>query len=96
MLLQLVRTGALRAFGGKCITATNGMSLLPTPSAEEDARTLGASPYPEGTTPEHELLVNKLAGAGTGGSVPDIKVSNSSGTCLGVMDYAMVAAQNVG
>ncbi|PPQ92042.1 hypothetical protein CVT25_005277 [Psilocybe cyanescens] len=90
MLLQLVRTRASWTFGGSCMAAADWMAPLPTPSAERDAGALRTRTYPEGAASEHELFVDKLAGAGTGGGVPDVKESSSGGACLGSADYTGV------
>ncbi|PPQ93298.1 hypothetical protein CVT25_015106 [Psilocybe cyanescens] len=90
VLFQLVRTRAMQTFGGDCMAAADGMTPLPTLSAEGDARALRTSPYPEGATPEHELFVDELASAGTGSGIPDIKESSGSSACLGGANYAGV------
>ncbi|PPQ94874.1 hypothetical protein CVT25_006175 [Psilocybe cyanescens] len=92
MLLQLVRTRALWTFGRDRMAAANGMTPLPTPSAEGDAGTLRTRTDPEGATPEHELFVDELASAGTGGSVPDVKESSGGGACLGGANYMGIPA----
>ncbi|PPQ93537.1 hypothetical protein CVT25_000386 [Psilocybe cyanescens] len=92
VLLQLVRTRATQEFGSNCMTAADGMTPPPTPSAEQDAKALQTRMYPERATPEHELFVDKLAGMGTRGGVPDIKESSSRSACLGSADYVEISA----
>ncbi|PPQ95520.1 hypothetical protein CVT25_000815 [Psilocybe cyanescens] len=95
VLLQLVRTRAAWTFSGSRMTAANRMAPPPTPSAEGDTGALRAGPYPEGTTPEHELFVDELAGASTGCGVPEVKESSGGSACLGSANYAGVATQYV-